>query len=100
MSEIDDKLVIKLTIGNQVYPITVKREQEEVYRKAAKMINERLSKYQVRYPGQPYEKYMSIVLIDFAVKVLQGEDNDSSEPYRKMIEQLTRSFEETLGIRG
>lgn len=31
-----DKLVIQLLIGKQVYPITVKRDQEEIYRRAAR----------------------------------------------------------------
>lgn len=100
MDELDDKLVIKLTVGKQVYPITVRREQEEIYRKAAKAINDRLSRYQVKYPGQPYEKYMSIVMLDFAVKVLQSEENISAEPYRAVIEQLTRDIEEVLGTQG
>ena len=40
MEENSDKFVIQLLIGKQVYPITVRRDQEEVYRKASRMINE------------------------------------------------------------
>ena len=39
-----DKLVIQLLIGKQVYPITVKRDQEEIYRRAARMINDKLGR--------------------------------------------------------
>lgn len=41
MSEVNDKLNIQLMIGNQMHPITIRREQEEIFRKAAKQINEK-----------------------------------------------------------
>lgn len=97
MAETKDKLVIKLMIGNQIYPISVKREQEEIFRKAAKDINEKLQRYQTTYPNQGYEKYMSIALLDFAVKVIQTENNHETEPYNKTLEQLTLEIEQTLG---
>lgn len=97
MAETKDKLIIKLMIGNQIYPISVKRDQEEIFRKAAKDINEKLQRYQTTYPNQGYEKYMSIALLDFAVKVLQVENNHETEPYCKSIEQLTTEIEEVLG---
>ena len=97
MTEIKDKLIIKLMIGNQMYPISVKREQEEIFRKAAKDINEKLQRYQTTYPNQGYEKYMSIALLDFAVKVLQLENTNETEPYNKSLEQLTLEIEQALG---
>ena len=97
MAENKDKLIIKLMIGNQIYPISVKREQEEIFRKAAKDINEKLQRYQTTYPNQGYEKYMSIALLDFAVKVLQLENSNETEPYNKTLAQLTLEIEQTLG---
>lgn len=91
-----EKLVIRLMIGNQMYPISVKREQEEIFRKAAKDINEKLQRYQSTYPKQGYEKYMSIALLDFAVKVLQIENNNETEPYNRSLQQLTAEIEEAL----
>ena len=38
MEDKKDKLVIQLLIGKQVFPITIRRDQEEIYRKASKMI--------------------------------------------------------------
>ena len=42
---LSERLVIQLMIGNQLYPYSIRREQEEIYRKAAKLINERLNRY-------------------------------------------------------
>ena len=43
------KQKIKLNIGNRIYPLNVNTEQEEVLRKAAKEINEMITKYEKSY---------------------------------------------------
>ena len=93
---VSDKLVIQLLIGNNMQQITVRRDQEEIFRKAATLINERLNKYKTAYPNQGDAKYMSIALLDFAVKSLQLEQNVDTEPYNKSIEELTKEIEEVL----
>ena len=71
MSTSNDKMVIQLLIGKHQYPITVLRDQEEVFRKAARLINEKLGRYEQAYPNQGSEKYTSVALLDFAVRALQ-----------------------------
>ena len=93
---VSDKMVIQLLIGNNMQQITVRRDQEEIFRKAATLINERLNKYKTAYPNQGDAKYMSIALLDFAVKSLQLEQNVDTEPYNKSIEELTKEIEEVL----
>ncbi len=97
--EVNEKLVIQLLIGKNLQQITVKRDQEEIFRKAALLINERLNKYKTAYPNQGDVKYMSIALLDFAVKVLQMENNIDTAPYSASIEQLTKEVEEVLTIK-
>ena len=96
MNESQDKFVIQLMIGKQVFPISIRRDQEEVFRKAAKQINEKLARYQTAYPNQGYENYMSVALLDFAVNVLQLEQLNATEPYRQAIATLTAEVEEAL----
>ena len=43
------KQKIKLNIGNRIYPLSVNTEQEEVLRKAAKEINDMITKYEKSY---------------------------------------------------
>ena len=73
MDSKSDKLVIQLLIGKQVFPITIKREQEEIYRKASQMINEKLGRYEQSYPNLGYERYTSVALLDFVVGRLTEE---------------------------
>lgn len=43
------KQKIKLNIGNRIYPLNVNTEQEELLRKAAKEINDMITKYEKSY---------------------------------------------------
>ena len=93
-----DKLSIQLMIGKQMHPITIRRDKEEIFRKAAKNINERLSRYQETYPNLGYERCISITLLDFAVEALQAQHNNDTQPYNETVTTLTREIEEALGI--
>ena len=94
MDAAQDKFVIQLLIGKQIYPITVKREQEEIYRKAARMINEKLGRYEQSYPNLGYERYTSVALLDFAVQVLQLQMQKDQSLYEEIVERLTTEIEE------
>ena len=91
-----DKLNIQLMIGNHMHPITIRRELEEVFRKAAKKINDKLSRYRESYPNLSYERCMSITLLDFAVYALQAENSAATQPYDDVVKQLTAEIEQAL----
>lgn len=96
----NDKMVIKLLIGSQIYPINVLPEQESVFREAARQINERLASYQTKWVGQNAEKYLIATTLEFAVRMLQAIDDASCEPYAASIESLTAEVEEALADTG
>lgn len=91
-----DKLVITLMIGRQSQQIHILREQEEIYRNAARQINEKLSRYEAAYPGQATERYMSIVLLDLAVQMLQLKEKDDVKPIFEALTNLTSEIEEAI----
>lgn len=96
MDDPKDKLVIQLLIGKQVYPITVRREQEEIYRRAARTINEKLARYEQSYPHLGYERYTSVALLDFAVQVLQLQANKDQSPYEDVVNRLDKEITDLL----
>ena len=69
----NDKFVIQLMIGKKEFPITIRRDEEEVYRKAAKQINEKLNRYEQAYPNLEPERYTRITL---GLPALEGEEKD------------------------
>ena len=81
MENRNEKMVIQLLIGKQAFPITIKRDQEEIYRRASQLINEKLGRYEQSYPHLGYEKYTSVALLDFAVQVLQLQAQQDQSPY-------------------
>lgn len=91
-----DRFVITLSIAGEKYPITARRETEEIYRKAANLINLTLAKYEQTYPKQGHEKYMVMSLLELAITVLQLRDRNDTEPYKDFMEQLVKELEEVL----
>lgn len=89
-------MVIQLLIGKQAFPITIKRDQEEIYRRASQLINEKLGRYEQSYPHLGYEKYISVALLDFAVQVLQLQAQQDQSPYENTVTRLTQELEELL----
>mgnify|MGYP002614250414 FL=1 len=89
-------MVIQLLIGKQAFPITIKRDQEEIYRRASQLINEKLGRYEQSYPNLGYEKYTSVALLDFAVQVLQLQAQQDQSPYENTVTRLTQELEELL----
>ena len=89
-------MVIQLLIGKQAFPITIKRDQEEIYRRASQLINEKLGRYEQSYPHLGYEKYPSVALLDFAVQVLQLQAQQDQSPYENTVTRLTQELEELL----
>ena len=84
----------QMLIWKQIFPNTVKREQEENYRKAARMINEKLGRYEQSYPNLGYERYTSVALLDFAVQVLQLQMQKDQTLYEETVGRLTTEIEE------
>lgn len=96
MKDKNDKFVIQLLIGKQIYPITVKRDQEEIYRKASRIINEKLGRYEQSYPHLGYERYTAVALLDFAVQVIQLQNRKDQSPYQDMAKRLSVELEALL----
>ncbi|MCH5182047.1 MAG: cell division protein ZapA [Prevotellaceae bacterium] len=92
----NDKMVIKLLIGRQIYPINVRPEQEGLFREAARQINERLASYQTQWIGQDTERCLIATTLDFTVRMLRALEDASCEPYAASIGQLTAEVEEAL----
>lgn len=97
MAEIPEKIGINLLIGSQMHYITVPIEKERYFREAAELINERYNKYRQSYQNQNTDKYNAVVMLDIAVRYLQGVDRNDTQPLFDSIETLTKEIEEALG---
>ena len=96
MAEQSDTLSITLRFGSWTLPMTVRREEEYVYRQAEKHIKERFNFYTNSYPGQSTEMYLVMTILDIAVKVKQQETSMDIEPITNRLKPLLAELESAL----
>jgi len=66
-----DKLKIKLSIANRVYPLTIPPEQEEGLRKAAKKIEAMIKQFEQSYSVRDKQDVLAMCALQFASQVEQ-----------------------------
>ena len=67
------EISIKITIADRVYPLKVNMEEEELVRRAAKIINERIKDYQENYAVRDKQDLLSMAVLHYATAVLKTE---------------------------
>ncbi|MBT8308389.1 MAG: cell division protein ZapA [Maribacter sp.] len=89
-----EKLKIKLSIADRVYPLTIDPSQEEGLRKAAKNIEQLAKKFEQNYAVRDKQDVLAMCALQFASKIEQG-GIDQSEGTLKATERL-RSLDELV----
>ena len=85
----EEKLKIKISIADRVYPLTVEHTQEEGLRTASKKIDVLIKQYEENYAVRDKQDVLAMCALHFASKVEQKVLNDSSES-KELAERLTR----------
>lgn len=88
-----EKLKIKLSIADRVYPLTIDPSQEEGLRKAAKNIEQLAKKFEQSYAVRDKQDVLAMCALQFASKIEQRgidqtENNQEATERLKALEQL------------
>ncbi|MDT0295189.1 cell division protein ZapA [Mesonia ostreae] len=75
----NDKLKIKLSIADRIYPLTIAPSQEEGLRKAAKKIEEVIKQYEQSYAVRDKQDVLAMCALQFASKTEQHSINNDKE---------------------
>lgn len=67
----DEKINIRITIAERVYPMIIERDEEEIVRKAAKGINDLLSKYKRTFSGHDVQDYLAMAALQYSKENLR-----------------------------
>ncbi len=67
---------IKIGIADRVYPIKINPAEEEKIRLAVKRLNERVEFYRQKFSGRDIQDALSMSLLQFALKVVETEQNE------------------------
>ena len=79
----DKERVITIKINGFTTKLSIPEEQEEVYRTAAKILNERISVYNQRF-SLPYSDILSMVAYEMAVEAATLDSQYHSTPLSEM----------------
>ncbi|OQD42341.1 cell division protein ZapA [Croceivirga radicis] len=82
-----EKLKIKLSIADRVYPLTIDPKQEEGLRRAAKNIDMLAKKFEQNYAVRDKQDVLAMCALQFASKIEQG-DIQESESVKEARERL------------
>ena len=98
MAEVNkEKLHIRLHVYDEEIEVTVKRSDEEYYRKAAKLITDRYNAYAQAYKGRKGEHTISLMtLIDIALMYQRVKQRNDTVPYNDILQKLTSEIEEAM----
>lgn len=92
------EISIKITISDRIYPLKVNMEEEEIVRRAAKIINERIKEYQENYAVRDKQDLLSMAVLHYATSVLrtehkaQSQDTEVADKVEQLDSLLTGFF--------
>jgi cell division protein ZapA len=91
-----EKLKIKLSIADRVYPLTIEPSQEEGLRKAAKNIEQLAKKFEQNYAVRDKQDVLAMCALQFASKIEQRgieqtEGTKEAEERLKALEELVNT---------
>lgn len=93
---VDDKLKINLLIDSQRYPLTILRQEEKMYRDAAKQIDNTLNKYRKRFPELSSERHWAMAALELAFENLSLKDRNDTRPFLERIKSLEEDIQQCL----
>ena len=92
-----DRLHIRWHVYDEETEVVVKREEEEFYRAAAKLITERYNAYAQAYKGRKSDHTIALMsLIDIALLYQKERSHNDTSPYDNVLARLTAEMEEAL----
>lgn len=85
----NEKLKIKLSIADRVYPLTVDPIQEEGLRSASKKIDAMIKQFEQNYAVRDKQDVLAMCALQFASQ-LEQKLIDKSEDYNESLEKLKK----------
>ena len=93
----EDKLQIRLHVYDTDLTVRIPREDEEYYRKSAKLIDDIVNSYTKIYKGRKSDKeILYMALLDVALRYEKEEGKNDTQPYNEILEKLTAEIEDAL----
>jgi cell division protein ZapA (FtsZ GTPase activity inhibitor) len=96
----DDTFTINLYIADKHYPLRIKRSEEELVRKAAKLINDKIALYRSHFnmddSDLELKDLLAMAACQVAIQALKAEERTDNSPIIESITQLNKELEAFL----
>ena len=97
VDQTQDKLQIRLHVYDTDLSVKIPREDEEYYRKSAKLIDDIVNSYTKIFKGRKSDKeILYMALLDVALRYEKEEGKNDTQPYNEILEKLTAEIEDAL----
>ena len=93
----DEKLKIKISIADRVYPLTVDFQQEEGLRSASKKIDVMIKQFEENYAVRDKQDVLAMCALQFASQVEQKQ-LDKSADVETTLARLEKMNEKLVGF--
>jgi len=67
------EISIKINIADRVYPLKINTDEEEIVRRAAKMINDRIKEFQENYAVKDKQDLLAMCVLHYATSNIKAE---------------------------
>jgi cell division protein ZapA len=92
MQVMSDLIPVTIVVGDRTYRLRIHPKDEEVLRKTAKTISEKLIEFKTQFAGKDMQDYVAMVLIWFATEqnatVTQQVEKDNIAAQLESIERM------------
>lgn len=92
----NDTFLIHVVIGGFRFPLRVPRKDEEIYRRAEKMLVKYLNEYEQQYSQRPSEEILTLAAFRLAIIVAKQELSEDTVPLAEKIQALDNELKELL----
>jgi cell division protein ZapA (FtsZ GTPase activity inhibitor) len=89
----DDKLSIKVNVAERYYPLRIDREDEEMIRRAARMINEKVLQYKQKYIDKDTQDFLAMAALQFVIKLIENENRADTSPLEESLREMSKELE-------
>ena len=97
VDQTQDKLQIRLHVYDTDLSVRIPREDDEYYRKSAKLIDDIVNSYTKIFKGRKSDKeILYMALLDVALRYEKEEGKNDTQPYNEILEKLTAEIEDAL----
>ena len=97
MAENNSKLQIRLHVYDTDLSVSIPREDEEYYHRAAKLITDTVNTYAKVYRGRKSDKdVLYMTLIDIALRYEKESARNDTAPFSDILATLTSEIEEAM----